>query len=294
MIQLGLLKRSSSNDLIMGDIDMVNSLSEEPNEYQQIASNLLRHNLEIVSGTKTTALIWLFPVDLISVFDEVYILTFMFDGYPMKGYLDKHNIQQEKTSVKCLDKTLDYEDRVYKLVDYFYPDTLKLRELISVVEKGRINDIGENGEFTYSWWEKLVRDKTHLDWTTLKKNINNFLVNFASTSSSKRILWTTFTKARNGLYSKSLNDDNFVANNIRATNEYKEKDVIIYLVDKRYNPVIKRWFDNNNIKVNEDLYALGEMIQLLWRGAIREGNNIKAYIPSKRMRELLNKFLEMR
>jgi len=292
MIELGILKYDECEELIMGEKCKVEELANEPNEYQSIAINLLRHNLEIMKGKQTTALIWLFPTDLIDIFEEVYILTFMFDGYPMKGYLDGHKINQKKHSIKCINPEDKYEDRIYKLKAYEYPDIHEIRSLISIIEKGKINDIGKKGSFTYSWWERLVRDKTHLDWITLKKNINNFLVNFSPTTSSKKIIWTTFTRARSGLYSKSLNDDNFIANNIRATNAYKERPIVIYLVDKRYNPVIQNWFKSKNIKVDEDLYALGEMIQCIWRSAIREGEKIYLYIPSKRMRELLKKFID--
>jgi len=291
MVELGILKYEK-DEIIMGDEKIVKEKAEEPNEYQMIAINLLRRNLEIMNGDNKVALIWLFPTDLIKVFDDVFILTFMFDGYPMKGYLDNHNIKQKKYSVHCLDPSLPYEDRVYKLKDYIYPNILKLKSLIHIVEKGKINDLGIKGGFTYSWWDKLVKNKTHHDWITLRKNINNFLVSFAPSRSHKRIIWTTFTKARSGLYSVSLNDDNFVANNIRATNEYKDRDIVIYLVDKRYNPVIQNWFKSKNINIDEDLYALGEMIQCIWRSNIREGGEIFIYLPSKRMRELLVKFLD--
>ena len=292
LLDLGILQYNKDKELIMGDLKIVTNKANEPSQYQHIAYNLLRHNIEIVTGTTTTALIWLFPTDLLEVFDEVYILTFMFDGYPMKGYLDAHNIEQEKYSVKCINPDDVYENRNYKLIDYKYPDIRKIKHLVNIVEKGKINDIGSEGGFTYTWWEKLVRDKTHLDWITLRKNINNFLVTFAPSKSKKRIIWTTFTKARSGLYSVALTDDNFIANNIRATNAYREMDIIIYLVDKRYNPVIQNWFKSKNIKVNENMYALGEMIQCIWRSAIREKNEIYIYLPSKRMRGLLLTFLE--
>jgi hypothetical protein len=291
MIDLGIIKKDEYDNIIMGDPKIVKEKSIEPNEYQSIAYNLLRHNLEIINGKEKVALIWLFPVDLINIFEEVYILTFMFDGYPMKGYLDSHNILQKKYSVYCKNPEDTYEDRIYKLKTYTYPDVDKLKGLINIVDRGKINEIGEKGEFSFSWWDRLSRSETHLNWTTLRKNINNFLVSYAPSKSYKRILWTTFTNARSGLYSSALKDDNFVANNIRATNKYREKDIVIYLIDKRYNPMIERWFKEKNIKVDEDEYALGEMLQLIWRSAIREGKPIYLYIPSKRMRGLLEKFI---
>lgn len=292
MIELNILRYDENNNLVMGDEEIVAKKATENNKYQDIAMNLIRHNLELIQGKKTTALIWLFPIDLLSAFDSVYILTFMFDGYPMKGYLDRHKIKQKKFSIKCMNPEVEYEDRIFKLVDYYKPDLSKIKPLINIADKGKINEIGESiNTFTYSWWTKLVKDKNHLEWINLKKNINNYLKTSAPTTSKKRIVWTTFTNARSSLYSSSLTDDNFVANNIRATNDYKDMDIMIYLVDKRYNPIIEQWFKSKNVKINENEYALGEMIQCIWRTAIREGKPIYLYLPSKRMRELLINWL---
>lgn len=292
MIKLKMLKYDGDK-LVIDDEKVVKEKSEIENEYQNIAFNLLRKNLDIINGNKKIALIWLFPIDILKCFEEVYILTFMFDGYPMKGYLDAHGIKQIKYSVYCSNPEEEYENRIFKLKDYEYPNIKDIQHLIEVADKGKINDIGESdSSFSFTWWEKLIKDKSHFDWVSLKKNINNFLVNYANTTSPKRIIWTTFTKARSGLYTKSLNDDNFVANNIRATNRYRDMDIIIYLINKNYNPILINWFKSKNLKINEDMYALGEMIQCIWRGSIRDNKKVVLYIPSKRMRKLMTNFIE--
>ena len=43
--------------------------------------------------------------------------------------------------------------------------------------------------------------------------------------------------------------------------------------------------------LNEDLWSLGELIQLIWRGCIRKDKPMNVYIPSKRMRSLLINWL---
>ena len=48
----------------------------------------------------------------------------------------------------------------------------------------------------------------------------------------------------------------------------------------------------NNISVNEDGYALSEMLQFIWRSAIRDGKEIWVYIPSIRMRTLLKEWID--
>ncbi len=47
------------------------------------------------------------------------------------------------------------------------------------------------------------------------------------------------------------------------------------------------------VTINEDLYGLSEMIQWIWRSRIRKGESINIYIPSMRMRNLLDAWMKM-
>ena len=129
MIKLKMLKYDGDK-LVIDDEKVVKEKSEIENEYQNIAFNLLRKNLDIINGNKKIALIWLFPIDILKCFEEVYILTFMFDGYPMKGYLDAHGIKQIKYSVYCSNPEEEYENRIFKLKDYEYPNIKDIQHLI--------------------------------------------------------------------------------------------------------------------------------------------------------------------
>jgi hypothetical protein len=57
------------------------------------------------------------------------------------------------------------------------------------------------------------------------------------------------------------------------------------------NPVLKHFFIQKNIIVNDEEYALSELVQWVWRSAIRDGKEINLYIPSSRMRRLLTDWL---
>ena len=79
--------------------------------------------------------------------------------------------------------------------------------------------------------------------------------------------------------------------NMRASNDYKDRTVLAYLCNRYINPVTSNFFTFNNIPINQDMFALSEMLQWIWRSAIRDGKPIKIYIPSKRMRNLLINWL---
>jgi len=55
--------------------------------------------------------------------------------------------------------------------------------------------------------------------------------------------------------------------------------------------MIKGYFEDRRITVHEDLYALSEMIQWIWRSRIRDELPIKVFIPSERMRSLFVRWL---
>jgi hypothetical protein len=58
------------------------------------------------------------------------------------------------------------------------------------------------------------------------------------------------------------------------------------------NPMEERFFSQRDIHVDQDLLALSDLLQWIFRSRIREGQPIEIYIPSKRMRTLLYKWLD--
>lgn len=291
LIKLNILKELDG-ELVMGDEDIVKEKSENPNEYQHIAINLLRKNLEILNGDKKIALLWLFPIDLLNSFDEVYMMTFCFDGYPISGYLKIHNFEIDKYSIETINKDDEYNNRIFKLIPYTKHDVSNFKRLLNIINVGKVNDWGvDDNSLSYSWWKTRLTNKSHMDWITLKKHINNVMNNYISTKSKSKILWTCFQDARTSLYTKVLDDDNFISHNLRATNKYKDRTVVLYLINRKHNPVIKNWLKHKGVSINDDEFSLGEMIQLIWRSAIRENKQIDVYIPSSRMRNILLKWL---
>jgi len=84
----------------------------------------------------------------------------------------------------------------------------------------------------------------------------------------------------------------FAPINLRVTNEFSNKTSIAYVVNRYMNPIITNYLKSHDIKVNQDLYALSEMVQFIFRSAVREGNKIKLFVPSYRMREILVNWLD--
>ena len=85
---------------------------------------------------------------------------------------------------------------------------------------------------------------------------------------------------------------NFLQTSARATNEYKDRTDVAYMVNRFADPNIMKFFHAQNITIDADAFALSEMLQWIWRSAIRDDRPINLYIPSKRMRELLINWID--
>jgi hypothetical protein len=127
---------------------------------------------------------------------------------------------------------------------------------------------------------------------TIKKNIYNFFTN-KEPARGENIMWTTFKDCRGKLEGKGYTR-RFVAHNCRATNDYSDTTHLCYALNKYPDVGISQFFSQHGIVIDQDRYALAEMLQWIWRSNIRCGGEIWIYIPSKRMRNLLLDWLENR
>lgn len=229
-------------------------------------------------------MVWLFPIETFNSFRNIYILTYRFDLQMQKYYYDYYNLPYTYLSVVG-----DSMDSYHFVV--FNKDINKLKydykKLIHICEIEKLNMIGDReADLSKTWY---IRNKTNSSMMILKNNISNFFRHIRTDCSSDNI-WTTFKDFHYLLKGKGYTKG-FLPLNSRATNEYKDRTSIAYPVNRYLNPFVKNFFISNNIEVDEDGYALSEMLQFIWRSAIREGNEIWVYIPSIRMRNLLKNWI---
>ena len=90
--------------------------------------------------------------------------------------------------------------------------------------------------------------------------------------------------------SKLFKGANWVAKITRGTNDYAHCSHLIYLYDQHMNPYVARWLEDNS-RAFDDAYALTELIQWVWRSRVRKGQPITLYLPSPRMRQLMEQWL---
>lgn len=229
---------------------------------------------------KDDMFMWTFPVHIFESFKDVYILTYLFDAQIQKYYYDFHKLDYEYYYA-----TDEFGEYIF--IQGIYDDRdvkEKLKGLIDVYE-GNLNKIGDlDFSLSKSWYSKR---KDSL--TVLKNNTENYFKNIVK-AKSKDIIWTTFKNYEPDVKGRGYSRS-FIPLNLRATNDYMDRHYLAYTVNLFMNPVIKKFFYKQGVETNEDLYAISELLQWIWRSAIRNDEKIYLYLPSKRMRELFFKWL---
>jgi hypothetical protein len=154
----------------------------------------------------------------------------------------------------------------------------------------RLNDIGDDRTSLSANWFKQ-RGRSHNDIKTLRNNLNTFFKTRAKSTSEQR-LWTTYKDYIEWLLGdRNRYATNFLSLNARATNAYKSANNVAYLVNRFVNPNIAKFFMSKGIEIDADQFALSEMVQFIWRSAIRDSKEILLYMPSRRMRRLFKEWI---
>lgn len=216
------------------------------------------------------------------MFDKVYILTYLFDASILKNYFDLYKIDYKM-------KSIVYSDDKYTLVDYFVPDTTAYIGKINIYDGNLNTNLNTKINGLSSTWFKSSINKEKI--RMLKNNIYNYFQHIVKAKSAT-IMWTSFKESKSKLKGKGYSNRH-VACNCRSTNEYADTYNLAYCVNIYLHPAVSQFFLQRGIEVDQDLYALSEMIQWIWRSRIRNGEDINIYVPSKRMRGLLVDWLSM-
>lgn len=233
-----------------------------------------------------SALLNIMSPSMLRAFEEVFMLTYLFDGQYQKAYLDFFGFEYRIIGVE------QDADGYYFSDAPDNPPSLDYRKLINIIENPKLNRPGD-GKYALSknWFARRGYDNAEVK--ALRNNLKKFFQSIPDGDATTR-LWTSFkddqmklTDARTGRFRK-----NFLQVSARATNEYRDRTDIAYMVNRFVDPNLMKFFATKDITINADHFALSEMLQWIWRSAIRDDKPINLYIPSSRMRELLINWID--
>ena len=224
---------------------------------------------------------WSIAPELFGCFKEAYLLTYMFDNQDIRCFFDLYNISYKLIGTHKANGR--YEFCPIEKMDR----KRDLRDKVHILEHTKLNSIGSGRtSLSATWYQKAGKDDTE----RLRKNLGNLFKNVWGVGMAK-VMWTTFKDYREALSDKGYKSG-FLSYNKRACNTYADRTHMAYCVNNFPRPWERRYFKEFGVTINGDMYALSILVQWLFRSAIRNGQEVWVYIPSVRMRTLLQMWLD--
>lgn len=262
-------------------------------------------------------LLWEFPIEFIKCFNEIWLCTYMFMGSPFFSYLMSYDFDMNFLTINGNGDCVPWQGSG---LDETALKT-KFRSLITLYEGGTAANLireGRENPYSMGWFRRQGDDAFKM----IKASTRNFFENVAKTTSTENgwTVWKEFkSKCEGQGYTKTRNpyQENdkaktrkipppkdkdgriieglaygFIAANAKGSNNWMNVKSMAYLCNTFYHTMIRQYFVEKQIPVYDELYALSEMIQWIWRSRIRNGEPIHLYIPSERMRNLFKMWLD--
>lgn len=225
---------------------------------------------------------WALPPELITSFKNVFILTYLFKGQSLHHFLEIYNIPYEYIGIEKTDEVAT-GFRFSSYPGYTPEYVSRLGDMLHVIETGKINDVGDDYyALSMNWFKKSDDEETD----QLRRNVANCFKNIWSDVPADERLWATYNKEKAHMQGKGYTKS-FLTFNAKATNAYRNKTHLVYMVNVFMNVNDKKFYQKHGVEVDEDMFALSIMVQWIWRSAIRDGEEVYLYIPSSRMRNIL-------
>lgn len=243
---------------------------------------LKTHKLIRIEDEESNSLFyWALPPELITSFENVFILTYLFRGQSLHHFLEIYQIPYQYIGIE---KTDDAETG-FRFSDYpgYTPEYVKdLGRMLHIVDYDKINEVGDDYYALSMNWFKNKRECAE----QLRRNAYNCFRNVWGDAPAHQRMWSTFNDEKFHMQGKGYTKS-FLTFNSKATNVYRTRTHLVYMVNVFMNVNDKRFYSKFGIDVDEDMYALSVMVQWIWRSAIRDGEEVYLYIPSSRMRNIL-------
>jgi len=238
-----------------------------------------------VVQSKHGTLLRLFPEDMIKILRDAYVLTYMFEGSYLKPYFEIFKMEYKMAFI-------EEGMLIYGLRDDSKRKA-EIKELMDIEQNHSRNLIGyEDHTLTKNWYDKETKKRTK---PIPLNNAYNYL-HHSCGANQQDAMYTVYDDVIHGKGFKHdvrrYGDAAFVPCNSRATNIHGGRKYLAYLINLHTDPTIDEWFKEHGKVINGDAIVFSSMLQWIWRSAIRNGEKIKLYIPSWRMRKMLEGWLD--
>jgi hypothetical protein len=231
---------------------------------------------------KDGLMFWEFPIELLNAFESVTILTYLFSGSLMSAYLEGHEVTPDRM-------TIDVNHNLVPWSEELQAEAVRpIASLINLLDDEKLNAVGDKSTALANGWLSRQSPKQLKAIATTTRNVlsNRFGARWATA------MWSCVKTYEDALCPTDFKKGH-VPCNARATNEYRDRSHLAYLRNIYMFPTIWQFYKvMRGVEPSHDEYALAELLQWVFRSAIRDGKPIDLYLPSSRMRDLLNEWMK--
>ena len=242
--------------------------------------------------------VFVVPPEKLAVFKNVYLKTYMFLGSETQAWLEVFNMPYDHQELtRNATGGLDSRPHGGKYSGSHFKALL-------TVYAGDINKIGEKGRargypLTLTWYKSKEKASGKSTRKLLMNNTRTFFRHMDPSGKHQDLyLWSCYKPYRDwfkdGRFDprkKKEEEQTFLRWNMRGTNDYADRCYLAYLVNLHPHPDLAQFFQMHTKVFNKDTFSLSAMIQWVWRSAIRRENPVTLYLPSERMRKLLEEWM---
>lgn len=221
-----------------------------------------------------------YPPKLLKSLEEVYVLTYLFHGSDMRCWLElnqiPYTIMDNEELGLCSEKVIK--------------DIVR-NNLTFVSNRNLDNTRQRSGTLSKTWFKNANPDELKKYKAMMRSCVVGEKVKVGE------VFWTTYkdyeAKLAGDGYRRGISIDmpSYLPCNLRATNKYMDYRLCMYAVNLFKNPTEVNYLKEQGVEPDEDTYALSEAIQFIFRGAIRQGKPMSLLVLSKRVRKLLEDWL---
>lgn len=229
-----------------------------------------------------TLMISEYPPDLMLGLKDIFVLTYMFESSDMCMWLKLNEIPYNYTSLEDVGIDQGYILEAVRA----NLRTLSTNALDKLISKQKSSDLSLN-------WYSVTKRMHVKEYTRLVESLLAY-----NRIKRGQMYWTCFKDYKDLLKGKGFTQDFtngdacFIPKNIKAINTYRNCTVAMNTCNVYRHPSLHRYLYKYGVKPDGDAMALSELIQFVFRGAIREGNPQQVIILSRRMKDIFEKWLK--
>jgi len=227
---------------------------------------------KLTAGNRS-AMCWTLQPQIMNAFQSAHIFHCMPIASPLAAYLSVFGVQSSVE--ECGGER-----------------NKNLASLLNIVQDEKYNEKGADpSAYSTRWYEQ----KKTVD--EVFKDMRNVLIHTQSGGERSSLLAYSMPKeVLSAIHSEKLRsvfrDRGFPAIPGSSCNVYSTASVLCYCTNTYFPSSCISYFRSNKVAFDQDAYALHHMLRWISRSAVCNGEPVTVYVPSKRMRGLLENWME--